>query len=56
MTIIHVRPHSIGGRATCPCGWVVTTTRKAAYVAAQTHNDKVHSGNYMVHTEYTQEQ
>lgn len=54
MSTIHVRTHQhIGGRATCPCGWVITTTKKAAYLAAQTHNDQQHSGNYMVHADYS---
>jgi len=53
MSTINVRNHQhIGGRATCPCGWVHTSTKKAAYIAACMHNENNHSGNYMVHADY----
>lgn len=57
MSTINVRTHqSIGGRATCPCGWTTTGTKRGAYEAARTHNETNHSGNYMIHVAYTIEQ
>lgn len=56
MSTITVRPvHTgVGGKATCPCGWTVTSTKRDAYEAAVTHNDTVHADNYNISVSFTQ--
>lgn len=58
MTTICVRPVNtdLAGRATCPCGWVLTTTKKAAVIAARKHSEDIHGGTYTVLVNYRQEQ
>lgn len=58
MSTITVRPvHAgVGGRATCPCGWTVTTTKRAAYEAAVTHNDTVHAGASNIAVSFTHQE
>lgn len=56
MSTIYVRTHqSIGGRATCPCGWVITTTKSAAYHAAVDHNDHVHNDEYNISVNFKEQ-
>ena len=45
----------VGGRATCPCGWVHTSTKKGAALAASCHNDNNHGGDHEVAIDYRQE-
>lgn len=54
MSTINVRTHKgYGGRATCPCGWVYTSTKKDAFLWAVQHNETNHGDNYNIHVAFT---
>lgn len=36
----------VGGHASCPCGWAVTTTKRDAHEQAVTHNNNTHAGAF----------
>ena len=48
MSTIRVRSShtGVGGRASCPCGWAVVTTKRDAHEQAVRHNETVHAGDF----------